>query len=270
MLMNEETPQPQQNTNPQDQVAAGAPPNLPTQPNPVPTNEPPHSHKKVVVLIIVLLVLLVGAAAAALYVVTSKEDKSAEQTSQTQPSNTNTTTTTELSTVAATVAVTHPSSWNVNNEEETYDGSPEVYKKITIQSPKGTYLRLSSPNPVGGDCAPDNYSYTMTQKIPTATPNIFFVEYSTTNPNFPLRHLWLQDFTKNQPGNTTKNVGDTAKDLCTLAGYPIMHTTNEDFYEGVYVNIQASDGEQLSYAEVSGDTEFVDMLKTLKVTFPNQ
>lgn len=49
MLMNEETPQPQQNTNPQDQVAAGAPPNLPTQPNPVPTNEPPHSHKKVVV-----------------------------------------------------------------------------------------------------------------------------------------------------------------------------------------------------------------------------
>jgi len=282
--MNEEAPQtkpspaPQQPmpTNPLmvDTTQAPTPQSVSTPPA-----SPPRSRKKLIVLLVIPLILVIGSAVIYLLVISPQQDEQDNQADQLQTQQdeqdnqadqpqtqqivqeSSATGTTQLTSGTATVTVSHPESWEVEVKDQ--DGSTKV---TTIKSPKGYYLRLSETLGVGFACSQNSYSYTLTQKVATASSNIFFTEFTTTNPRFPIKYFEIQDFNDNLPGNTTKKVGDSATDTCTLPAYPIVGGTGAENSVQVNIGDQAKGAnELLTYAEVSKDSEFMTMLQTLTV-----
>ncbi len=268
VCMNEDNQQPQPTITP-NEVPAPSPAADVAPPAPSVGNEPPRSHKKHTMLLIVLLIVLIGAAVAVFFLVRPKNNETANQTS-TQQTETSTVQpngdiTTAFTAGTTTISAAHPADWEVINEENSKDG--QVLRSVAIKSPDGHYLRFATNAGVGGDCPDNTYSYTLTQKLPTASPNIFFTEYTTTAPDYPIKYFAIQDFSKNQPGNTTKNVGDTATNVCTLPAYPIVGGPGSE--NGIYVTISKTaerrQGERLTYADISSDTAFLKMLESIQV-----
>ncbi len=159
-----------------------------------------------------------------------------------------------------TVEVTHPTTWLV-----TQNTNESGAISITITSTLGNILVFRGKPEVGGACTADNYAFTLTQKIPTATPNLFFSEYTTTSPEFLETGLSI-DTSKFDIAN--KQVGDTGKDVCSnkIGYYPIVGKL-DDPDSKIYVSVTSPKANQRNtrFSDISDDTEFIAMLQSLNV-----
>lgn len=170
---------------------------------------------------------------------------------------------TSLTQGTTTVTVTHPASWQV--EAKTTDEGGWISKKVWIKSDKGHYLHIFNNSGVGGSCPPNNTSYTLTKKIAAASPGIYFTQYTVANDG--PQYFGIEDFANRKAENTTQEVGDTAKDTCSLPSYnTVGPMTSED---GVFVTLSNNEKVSLAgdllYPDLQNDPAYVTMLQSLLV-----
>lgn len=258
-------------TNPQNQNInqSPQPPGVPTPGIPPTTPQPSKSPKKKFLVIGVVAFIFIAVVVFAAVILLSQQANSPSQPNETSTNSQNQQTGTTLTKVTegtTTAEVTHPASWEVKEEPEEL--APGVtLSNTTITSAKGNTLRLAGNAGVGGDCDADNYSFTLTQKLSTATSGIFFTEYTTTSPNFPLSGLSI-DTTDFDVAN--KQVGAKGNDVCTnkIGFYSIVGELGKAENE-VFVIVgspKSLDPNQTKYSDIEDDTEFIAMLQSLKVT----
>ena len=168
----------------------------------------------------------------------------------------------------AYVTVTHPKDWAVYKKDRNQD-SEDSFVGYIIQSPSGHDLHIFDQGGVGGDCPPNTESYTLTKKLPTQTANQFFTAYDAYDNGY----LSLEGFGDQRPGRVVDSKHDELKegesntDTCNIGFYSIV-------LNSIMVSITSSNNDQfarkLKWDEVKGDTDFVAMLQSLKVTGTNK
>ena len=171
-----------------------------------------------------------------------------------------------------TVAVQHSADW------EVYEGVNEFnpnLKEVYIKSDKGNFLHLFEPDGLGGGCfIDDQFEYTVVKKLPTATPDVFFTEYTTTDPNSPNFYLKLEDLSNAPAAHKALKEGESNTGVCfnQIGAYSWVVAESAGSGSSVYVTLnQQSERTSLGnrdvpYAEFAQNPEFIDMLQSLTVT----
>ena len=173
--------------------------------------------------------------------------------------------TTSLTYRTTTVTVKHPTNWIVKDKTKKYEGSPAL-PAISILSNNKYYLHFFTSSGVGGSCESNDYKYTLTKKIATAAPNIFFSEYTTSDSKNPKINLSLEDFSIRDPKNTTNAVGDSATDSCTMSRYAVVgKASGDDVFVTISTKEAISHGGDVAFADLANDPDFVKMLESLNV-----
>lgn len=223
-----------------------------------------HSNKKLIIAIVVavvmtiilgsiVLIALIIASNQVSHIGGSKESPHSSEVSSTKI--------TKVNQGVTTVEVTHPSTWTVLEKPNEFN-LPDT----TITSPKGNNLSIKGNLGYGGDCTPDNYTFTLTQKIATSTPGLYFSEYTTTAPDYPESGIGI-DTTDFNIEN--KDVGSSGTDVCSSKiGYYTMVGKLGDSENELNVSIISKKANQrvTRYSDISDDPEFISMIKSLKVT----
>jgi hypothetical protein len=229
----------------------------------MPPITPASKSKKKLIIVIVVALVVIGLGVGAYFVFASKEDPTPTTSLSTTESNQEQQPTAEAENKTltltdengTTISLDYPSSWKTEGDPNTPNESGIT--EVSITSDQGIVVSLAKGGGVGGACPDDEYSYTLTHKFATATNNVYFTEYTTTNPQYPVRKFGLEDFSNRNPGNTTQEEGDEATNTCTLPAYPIIGN--------IYVSI-SKDNEQPTYDEVAKDPDLLNALATLTVT----
>jgi hypothetical protein len=165
------------------------------------------------------------------------------------------------------ISVSYPSGW------EAKDISMQEYQlpAVAIKSGKGNYLHLYTTGGIGGDCISNTYTYTMTHMLTTQSAGYVFTEYKTTNPEYLVRELRLESAAQKArfPEDTTKNVGDSAADTCSIE----LQYSSVGFQADNRIHVALSDSADLDMAsrkplvfdQIKDDPEFIKMLQSLTV-----
>ncbi len=244
----------------------------PQQPTPVlnnpnlqqePQNPNKHSNKKlIIVLVVIAVIVFIASILFIAMIIAFNQVVPVSPGAETNSINeTSSTKITRVDQGITSVEVTHPSTWVVIEKPNEYN-LPDT----TITSPKGNSLSIKGNRGYGGDCTPDNDSFTLTQKIATATPGLYFSEYKTTDPDYPESGIGI-DTTDFDIEN--KDVGATGTDVCTnKIGYYTMVGKLGDSENELEVSIKSDKAGQrvTRYSDISDDPEFISMIKSLKVT----
>lgn len=166
------------------------------------------------------------------------------------------------------ITVTHPKKWEVTNTKDEYDRETQV---IHIKSDKGNYLHLFEPGGLGGDCQSNNTSYTLVKKIPTQTEGLYFTEYMTESQQFKNSYLSLQtpaigsEYATNKEEHKNLKEGESNTDVCNISGYSMLSSSKSSYgYVSITKQPKVSLSSEVSYEELSGDPQFIEMLKSLK------
>lgn len=266
--MNNEQPLPPQQT----ENTSTPPPVLPPTPGPVVAPSPsPHKSKLEKVLLVLLLVVITLGGVIAWLLVSNKNNSSSTTTKTSSSTRSDAAAafkTTTLTYGGTTVSVRHPASWSVvDTTTTTQRGSSSsdvlTLPGVDIKSDKGHYLHLFAVEGIGGTCVPNNDSYTLTERLLTATDNVYFVQYTTTIKTYPVKYLSVQT------GSTSAAVpakGYTGTDTCTnLPAYSMVHAVGDK--NGIYVTLSDSPEQSLAstllYSDISSDLDFIAMLQSL-------
>ena len=257
---------------------------------------PPASKKKwVKPLIIIALILVLGGAVAAYFLFNSKEDQSDTNTAATSEVGTGDVAVDSPAIDTKGTYTLLPSSESVtfydvkfgasnNLESASEDKSSYITFKIPtgwkvyesplvpgvryggmyMLSPTGKYIHLNRVDGVGGYCEPNADSYKLEKKLSTATPGLFFTQYSYAEQDGePV--LRLEPFT-NDGSRPEKHLnlkeGETNTDTCNLFTY--------SFALGlVYVIISDKDvfglNSNIGWNDIKDDADFVKVLQSLTV-----
>lgn len=220
------------------------------------------SKKKMILIIVAVLALLgIGGAVALVMMSDKKEDptpavveEKKEEDTQTQSSETKEFSLTDKST-GTKIAMQVPSDWVISGSQ-TEPGETGLLE-YEVTTGQGIIFSLREAGGVGGDCPDDNYTFTLTHKVATATKDIYFTEYSSTNPEWPINEFAIEDFNDRKVGNTTQEEGDTATNSCNLPSYPIIGN--------IYVSTTKG-SKAATYDDVAKDAELLKAISTLTVT----
>lgn len=215
---------------------------------------------------IILVILVIGLIGVVGWLV-MKAQNTSNQSAQNNTEMTATNLTNKIS-GSPTVVVTHPTGWQVTEDSNTEDGTVSASKTIT--SSKGNSLELSySDLGVGGSCESDNQEFTLTKKLSTATTNVYFTEYSIeATASEPARVSGLKIDTSTFDV-ASKEVGAKGTNVCdTKIGY-YSRVGGNGAENSVTVKIKSPksvDAQNVLFADIANDTDFIAMLQSLKVT----
>lgn len=220
---------------------------------------------KMILVIILAVVVLVGAGVA--YWMLKPAPQATNNTQQSATQTATTRLTNELS-GSPTVAVTHPASWEVTEDSSSDDGLVSASKTIT--SVKGNALKLHySELGVGGSCESDSRTFTLTQKLSTATPGIYFTEYTVAATASEAAFTTGFKVDATMFDIASKEIGAKGTNVCDMAigSYSKVggNSTEDDMFITV-TSPKATDPQNTQYADIADDTDFIAMLQSLKVT----
>jgi hypothetical protein len=123
---------------------------------------------------------------------------------------------------------------------------------------------MSIPSGIGGTCSPDNNTYTVTHKIATTTPGLYFIQYEYS---VDAKSTVLFTIQKFSDSTKVPNEGDTGTDVCTnLPNYSSVSSGGAWVMIDVRNDISTGTiGSNLTYDQMSSDSDIMTMLKSLKV-----
>lgn len=160
-------------------------------------------------------------------------------------------------------SISHPDSWKVYKKDR-YQTPNDPFAESMIAVPGGIYIHMYDQGGVGGGCTPNDIKFTLTKKLATSDPDLFFTQYKVDNSSPSV--LALENFV------TDNNSGYTKNDHTVLSeGQSSSNTCNIQFYSNstkfTMVSINHSTTSELSsnitWDEIKGNTDLVKALQSL-------
>lgn len=223
------------------------------------------------VAMVLLVVVVIGVVGFAGWRVLSNMTQQKQSTPNTQTNNSNTPAENLINETSLTyknknnsisVSIVKPEGWSAFQEKRMGEAP---YNLMTIKSPEGSYLHISDRTGFGGGCQDDSNKYILTKKIPTSTENVFFTEYSDSK-NSPISNFGIEDLTDANPAHKVLKIGEGNTGICqNIAGYSSVSSKSGDTVMVIVSTAEYEKNIYANYIDISNDTEFINMLKTLKI-----
>lgn len=274
-----------------------APPVAQPQPMPTVLLQKPKSNKLVIIVLIAVLLLAAGVAAWWFFTQNQSTDQSNNSTDTNQSEQAEVPETIELASGTLTLQpasdtvtfydmdtsaggvptldTSRSISLDISEDwliyEKALDSSAGMsgFGEILLKSPSGKYLSVARIEGVGGVCEDvDQTEYTLTKKLATKDPNIYFTQYSSEarESYFGLEKL-DPDSTGYGPTTWAKHLtlkeGESNTDICNYGWYPFA-------VGAIYVTIRSTpeggEDSRLTWDQIKDDAEFVSALQSLSVS----